>query len=79
MRFGSPGALNELEDQDEHDISNGSADEPLAVPGSFLDDDSSDDWAYEATSSTEEVDTEWDNKRDTDVTVGLDTIIDSVD
>jgi hypothetical protein len=38
-----------------------------------------DDWIFEEGLSTEELDTEWDNKREADTTVGLDTIIDNVD
>jgi hypothetical protein len=41
--------------------------------------DEDNDWIYEGGSSTEELDTEWDNKYEADVTVGLDTIIDNVD
>jgi hypothetical protein len=43
------------------------------------DDDDDDDWIYETGTSTEELDTEWDTKREADITVGLDTIIDNVD
>lgn len=48
-------------------------------PNNNGDDGDDDDWIYETGSSTEEPDTEWDTKREADVTVGLDTIIDNVD
>lgn len=63
------------------DLSKESDNESSLDQGSLHNNDNDDeDWIYEdEESSTEEPDTEWDNKRDVDATVGLDTIIDNVD
>ena len=78
--------IDQVDDGDQpcalrHELPGGSDTELSVDQGSQCNDDNDDeDWIYEGEgSSTEEPDTEWDNKRDADATVGLDTIIDNVD